>query len=87
MLDRGQVQLFDAPSFTAMFPEIAAPRLPFIGAYALRVKSLAAVEALLRQERMTARRLGAALVVPFPQELGIGVWVFAERSVDLPWRS
>ena len=36
-----------------MFPEIAIPRLPFMGAYAVRVRSLAAVEALLRQERMT----------------------------------
>ena len=50
-LDRGQVQLFSAGAFAAMFAEIAIPRLPFIGAYALRVQSLATVEALLQQER------------------------------------
>src|SRR4029079_11846147 len=32
-LDRGQVQLVSEAVFKAMFPEIAVPRLPFIGAY------------------------------------------------------
>jgi hypothetical protein len=86
-LDRGQVQLFSKDAFAAMFPEIAIPRLPFIGAYAVRVQSLASAEALLHQERMTTRRLGAALVVLFPQELGAGAWLFAENAADLPWRS
>ena len=38
VLDRGQVQLFSGDAFAAMFPEIAVPRLPFIGAYAVRVR-------------------------------------------------
>jgi hypothetical protein len=87
VLDRGRVQLFSASAFAELIPEIPAPRLPFIGAYAVRVQSLAAIEALLQHERMAARRLGASLVVPFPDELGLGAWVFAERSADLPWRS
>ncbi len=33
------------------------------------------------------RRLGAALVVPFPAELGAGAWLFVENAADLPWRS
>jgi hypothetical protein len=33
------------------------------------------------------RRLGAALVVPFPGELGLGAWLFVENAADLPWRS
>ena len=86
-LDRGQVQLFSGDAFAAMVPEIAIPRLPFMGAYALRVRSLTAVESLLRQERMAMRRLGAALVVPFPDELGAGAWLFVENADDLPWRS
>ena len=86
-LDRGQVNLFSAEGFAAMFPEIAIPRLPFMGAYAVRVRSLAAVEVLLKQERMTMRRLGAALIVPFPKELGDGAWLFVENAGDLPWRS
>lgn len=87
VLDRGQVQLFSNEAFTAMFSEIAIPRLPFIGAYAVRVQSLAAAEALFRQERMTLRRLDSALVVPFPQELGAGAWLFVETAAALPWRS
>ena len=87
LLDRGQLQLVSGNTFTAMFPEISVPRLPCIGAYAIRVRSLRAVEDLLRQERLSLRRAGAALVVPFPEELGLGAWVFVERDRDLPWRS
>jgi hypothetical protein len=58
-----------------------------MGAYAVRVKSLASVEALLKQQRMAVRRVGAALVVQFPQELGAGAWLFVENAGDLPWRS
>jgi hypothetical protein len=86
-LDRGQVQLFTANAFSAMLPEIPVPRLPFLGAYALRVQSLAAAEALLRQESFSVHRLGASLAVPFPQELGAGAWLFVENAGDLPWRS
>ena len=85
--DRGQVQLFSKNAFTEMFPEIAIPSLPLMGAYALRVQSLADSEALLRHEGMTMRRLGAALVVPFPGELGAGAWLFVENAAHLPWRS
>jgi len=52
-----------------MFPEIAIPRLPFMGAMRCGCRSLANAEALLRQEGMTMRRLGAALVVRFPMSL------------------
>jgi hypothetical protein len=86
-LDRGQVNLFSADAFAAMFPEIAIPRLPFMGAYALRVQSLAAAEALLRREGLAVRRIGAALSLPFPEELGVGAWLFVENAGDLPWRS
>jgi hypothetical protein len=87
LLDRGQVQLCGGDAFATMFPEIAVPRLSFLGAYAVKVRSVAAIEALLRQERLQARRIGAALVVPFPVELGIGAWLFVENAADLPWRS
>ena len=58
-----------------------------MGAYAVRVQSLSAIEALLKPEGMATRRIGAALVVPFPQELGAGAWLFVENAADLPWRS
>ena len=86
-LDRGQVQLFSADAFAEMLPEIPIPRLPFMGAYALRVRSLATVESLLKQEQMRVRQLGGSLVVPFPDELGAGAWLFVENAGDLPWRS
>ena len=86
-LDRGQVSLFSEDSFAAMFKEIAVPRLPFMGVYAVRLQSLDAAEVLLRQERMTMRRVGAALLVLFPEELGVGAWLFVENAGDLPWRS
>jgi hypothetical protein len=86
-LDRGQVQLFSGDAFAAMFPEIAIPQLPFMGAYAVRVQSLATVEAVLKEGHLPMRRLGAALIVPFPAELGVGAWLFVENAGDLPWRS
>jgi hypothetical protein len=87
VLDRGQLQLLSEAAFEGLFPEVAVPRLPFIGAYAIQVRSLAMAEALLAKEKLPARRAGAALVVPFPGELGTGAWVFVERGADLPWRS
>ena len=86
-LDRGQIQLFSADAFAAMLADIPLPGLPFLGAYAIRVQSLAALETLLRPQQLTMWRLGAALVVPFPQELGVGAWLFVENGGDLPWRS
>ena len=74
-------------AFASMFPEIPIPGLPFLGAYAVQVKSLAAAENLIRREGLNARRLGGALVVPFPAELGLGAWLFVENGRDLPWRA
>jgi hypothetical protein len=87
VLDRGQVQLVSQAAFTAMFPEIAVPRLPFIGAYAIQVGSLPAAEALLARDNLAMRRTDGALVVPFPEELGVGAWVLVENAAALPWRS
>jgi hypothetical protein len=87
VLDRGQLQLVSEPAFKGMFPEIPVPRLPFIGAYAVRVRSLAVLEDLLKKAPLTFRRVASALVVPFPDELGVGAWVFVENGADLPWRS
>jgi glyoxalase-like protein len=86
-LDRGRLHIVSEAVFAALFPELAVPRMPFIGAYAIRVRSLSAVEALLSQEKLDFRRAEQALAVPFPAELGLGAWVFVERDADLPWRS
>jgi hypothetical protein len=86
-LDRGQIHLTSDRSFAALLPEIAIPRLPFLGAYAVRVRSLPALEARLRRENLAMRRLGGVLAVPFPDALGAGAWLFVEDAAELPWRS
>jgi Glyoxalase-like domain len=84
-LDRGRVELMTADAFNAMLPEVAIPRLPFIGAYGLIVRSVTDAEAALRSGGLQPRRIGTALSVPFPAALGLGAWLFAETTAELPW--
>ena len=49
-----------------------------MGAYGIRVASLAGAESVLRRGGIAARRSGDRLVAPFPPELGTGAWVFFE---------
>jgi hypothetical protein len=86
-LDRGRVEIVTDTALVALLPEIEAPRLPFMAAYAIRVASLRQTEELMDQAMLSPRRTGKALVVPFPPELGIGAWLFAENASDLPWRA
>lgn len=86
-LDRGQVQIVTADAFKELFPDVPIPRLPFIGAYAVKVASLAKLESILRASVVGFRKSGAALFVPFPDALGQGAWVFVENSAALPWRA
>jgi hypothetical protein len=83
-LDRGCVELMSADAFRTMLPDIAIPRLPFMGAYGLIVRSLTQADAILRQGGLQPRRMGAALVVPFPTALGHGAWMLAEAAAELP---
>jgi hypothetical protein len=85
-LDRGCIEIVNPTAFAALVPEIDPPRLPFMGAYAIRVASLRATEELLDEAMLNPRRTGKALLVPFPQELGLGAWYFVEHATDLPWR-
>jgi hypothetical protein len=80
VLDRGRVEVVSAEAFAATLPDVAMPSLPFIGAYALVVKSLTALEQLLRDNGIRTRRVSECLVVLFPAELGKGAWLFVERS-------
>lgn len=80
MLDRGRIELVRPEAFTAALPKISIPCLPFAGAYAIAVKSLAAVDALLHAAGMRVRHIDRGLVVPFPVELGQGAWLFTESS-------
>jgi hypothetical protein len=85
-LDRGGVQLVSIEGLAAMLPEVRSPTLPFAAAYGVAVSSLKAAGDKLRQGGLAAHRDGKTLVVPFPPELGLGVWVFVEHAADLPWR-
>ena len=54
------------------------PSLPFIGAYGIRVASLAVTLDLLKRAGLRTRRGEQELVAIFPEELGRGAWLFAE---------
>ena len=79
-LDRGRIDLVRSDAFAKVLPEVAIPALPFIGAYTIVVKSLAAVESIFAQAKLRTRRMGQALVAPFPDELGDGAWIFAQAA-------
>ena len=77
-LDRGRVQLMTAEAFTRTLPDVPIPSLPFIGAYAIRVASLAVTRDMLKRAGLRTRRSEQDLVAIFPEELGQGAWLFAE---------
>jgi hypothetical protein len=61
-----------------MLPEVPIPSLPFLGAYGVRVKSLATLDDMLQQARLTTRRRERDLVAIYPEEIGHGAWLFSE---------
>src|SRR5258707_9255647 len=77
-LDRGRVDLVTADAFARRLPEMPIPSLPFMGAYGIRVTSLAALDNLLQRAGIATRRNERELVAVFPEELGQGAWLFAE---------
>jgi Glyoxalase-like domain len=77
-LDRGRVQLVTADAFEKQLPEVPIPSLPFIGAYAIRVASLAVTSDMLKRAGLRTRRSEQDLVAIFPEELGRGAWLFAK---------
>jgi hypothetical protein len=84
-LDRGSIELMTAQTFTALLPEVEVPTVPFMGAYALGVRSLGDAERVMRQGGLQPRSSGGALVVTFPPALGYGAWLLAEQAAALPW--
>ena len=85
-LDRGRVQIIAPAKFTELTLGLAVPSLPFIGLYAVAVKSVPALEARLARDGIAFARSGESLLVRFPDELGVGAWMFVEQAADLPWR-
>ena len=78
VLDRGRIDLVSVETFTQRLPEIPIPSLPFMGAYGIKVASLAALAELLQRAGLATRRSQHGLIVLFPEELGHGAWLFAE---------
>jgi hypothetical protein len=84
-LDRGSIALMTAQTFSGLLPEVEIPTVPFMGAYALGVRSLDHAERVMRDGGLQPRAIGGALVVKFPPALGHGAWLLAERAAALPW--
>ena len=77
-LDRGRVQLVSAEAFARKLPDVPIPSFPFVGAYGIRVASLAVTGDLLARNGLRTRHSDHGLIAAFPEELGRGAWLFAE---------
>ncbi len=85
-VDRGGVQLAAAKTVAALLPELAQPAPPFAPGYGVAVQSLAVAERRLRESGLRPRRQDDYVVAAFPDELGVGAWIFVENGAALPWR-
>jgi hypothetical protein len=84
---RGRVQLLTAASLAKLFPRLAVPALPFMACYGIAVASLDQVAAALEAGEVAFERQAGCVIAPFPDELGIGAWLFVESAAALPWRA
>jgi hypothetical protein len=85
-LDRGRVQLVAAASLAQLFPSLAIPDLPFMAAYGIAVRSLEQAAASLHSGHVAFERHAGYVIAPFPDDLGVGCWVFVENPSALLWR-
>jgi Glyoxalase-like domain len=85
-LDRGRVQLMSSLMLEQSLPGLEIPAFPFICAYGIAVRSLAATAACLDAGGVAFSRRDGCLVAPFPAPLGNGCWAFVEDAAALPWR-
>ncbi len=86
-LDRGGVQLVTTEAFARLTPDLVIPSLPFIGLYAIAVRSIPSLCAALRRGGVAFTARDGYVMARFPSALGIGVWIFAETPERLPWRA
>jgi hypothetical protein len=85
-LDRGGVQLMTDAALAKLVPDIAVPSLPFIGLYAITVRSLAALCESLKHGGLPFAARDRYVFAGFPSALGIGGWLFIENPDHLLWR-
>jgi hypothetical protein len=75
-LDRGRLELVTAAGFESLLPQCPIPSLPFAGLCEIRVSSPARLEAALSRGGLASYPVDGALIVPFPEDLGLGAWRF-----------
>jgi hypothetical protein len=85
-LDRGRVQLTTAEGMARLLPHLAIPTLPFMAAYGLEIASLDGAATCLHESDIAFELRDGCMIVAFPDELGVGCWVFVEDAAALPWR-
>src|SRR5258706_1537371 len=81
-LNRGGVQLFDAPGFAQQLPELRIPILPFIGMVALGVERLAETETVLKAAGNPVTRRGEISDLAFPSGKRSARFAFLLDSSD-----
>ena len=86
-LDRGRIQFVTPETLIRFAPGLIVPSLPFIGLYAVAVQSMDRLAHHLSGNGVVFARHADSILVQFPEEVGIGAWIFVERASDLPWRS
>jgi hypothetical protein len=85
-LDRGAVLLVGRDALADLLPEVPMHAPPFMAGYAIGVQSLATAAAIVRRANLPWRGFPGGIVVCFPDELGVGAWLFVESAAALPWR-
>jgi hypothetical protein len=85
-LDRGGVLITDTATMARLVPAGVMASLPFIGLYAVTVRSLAVLTDILARNGLAFRRDAEVVTAPFPDGLGSGAWMFVETAASLPWR-
>ena len=86
-LDRGGVQLIAPEALLRLSPGFAAPALPFIGVYAIVVRSFRVLCESLQRGGLPFVTRDGYVTADFPAALGVGGWVFVETPERLPWRA
>ncbi|MGA2892504.1 MAG: VOC family protein [Xanthobacteraceae bacterium] len=86
-LDRGGVQLITREIFLNLAPGATLPSLPFIGVYAVSVRSFSVLRAALQSGDVVFTQGEKFVFARFPSALGAGAWFFVENPEALPWRT